>query len=311
MPTKSADPSSARVLLGADVGGSHTTVAVGRPPGGIVGRAQGPGAAMRPGGGTRSAVIIAETTRRAAAAAGVTLPADAMVVGAAGAGREAERVELARALERAGVAAAVRIVMDVEVALRAAFGRGPGILLNAGTGSIAVAHDSQGVLRRAGGYGWQLGDEGGGYWLARRALAAVGRAQDGRGDAGGLPQRLLGALGLATFDDLVAWCAIATPAQLAQLATEVLAAARDGDPAAGALLAQSARELAALIHALERWFAANTEVPVVLAGGMLAPSAPLRALVRDAVALLMPRAQFREGDLDPVAGAVELAAEMP
>ncbi|MGH7643955.1 MAG: N-acetylglucosamine kinase, partial [Gemmatimonadales bacterium] len=216
----------------------------------------------------------------------------------------------ARALERAGVAARVRIVMDVEVALRAAFGRGPGILLNAGTGAIAVAHDSQGALRRAGGYGWQLGDEGGGYWMGRRALAAVGRAQDGRGDAGALPQRLLGALGLAAFDDLVAWSTIATPAQVAQLATEVLAAARDGDPAAGALLAQAARELASLIHALERWFASDTEVPVVLTGGLLGPSSPLRRQVRDAVSLAMPRAQLREGDVDPVAGAVELAGEL-
>jgi len=296
--------------LGADVGGSHTTVAVARPNARIVGRAEGPGAAMRPGAGARSAVIIAETTRRAAAAAGVTLPADVLVVGAAGAGREPERVELARALERAGLAGRVRIVMDVEVALRATFGPGPGILLNAGTGSIAVAHDSQGTLRRAGGYGWQGGDEGGGYWLGRRALAAVGRAQDGRGDAGALPQRLLSALGLTAFDDLVAWSTIATPAQVAQLATEVLAAARDADPAASALLAQAARELASLIHALERWFASATEVPVALTGGLLAPSSPLRPLVRDAVSLAMQRVQFREGDVDPVAGAVQLAAEM-
>ncbi|MGH2610925.1 MAG: hypothetical protein ACRDHF_17730, partial [Tepidiformaceae bacterium] len=71
-----------------------------------------------------------------------------------------------------------------------------------------------------------------------------------------------------------------------------------------------ARELGALIHALERWFAGDTAVPVVLTGGLLGPQSPLRPQVRDAVSLAMPRVQFREDDVDPVTGAVALAGEM-
>src|SRR5438445_6123055 len=53
--------------------------------------------------------------------------------------------------------------------LSMAFADGTGIIVSAGTGSIAYARDPAGQLHRAGGYGWQLGDEGGGYWLDRKS----------------------------------------------------------------------------------------------------------------------------------------------
>src|SRR5207248_1453172 len=117
-----------------------------------------------------SAAVLADTARRAAAQGGIPLPGDAAVVGAAGAGRRQEQAELEAALVEAGVARRVRVLADGEVALTTAFARGPGVLVNAGTGSIAYARAPDGEIHRAGGYGWQLGDEGGGYWLGRRAL---------------------------------------------------------------------------------------------------------------------------------------------
>src|SRR5205814_6281717 len=200
---------SSPIFLGADAGGSHTAVVLGSPAQ-VLGRADGPGAAMRPGGAAASAAVLADTARRAAAQAGIPLPGDAAVVGAAGAGRRQEQAELEAALVEAGVARRVRVLADGEVALTTAFARGPGVLVNAGTGSIAYARAPDGEIHRAGGYGWQLGDEGGGYWLGRRALELAGRAQDGRGEGSTLLARLLAALGLQQFDDLVRWTATAT-----------------------------------------------------------------------------------------------------
>src|SRR2546428_1559877 len=170
------------VVLGADAGGSHSTVAIGREDGTVLGRAEGPGAAMRPGGAAASAVVLVDTARRAATQAGVSLPVDRAVVGAAGAGRAQEQRELAAALVAAGIARAARVLADAEVALATAFQSAPGVIINAGTGSIAYARDDAGRLHRCGGYGWQLGDEGGGYWLGRRALHAAARAPGGRGE---------------------------------------------------------------------------------------------------------------------------------
>src|SRR5256885_10578233 len=91
------------VLLGADAGGSHSAVAIGREDGTVLGRAEGPGAAMRPGGAAASVVVLADIARRAATQAVVSLPVDRAVVGAAGAGRAPEQQELAAALGAAGL----------------------------------------------------------------------------------------------------------------------------------------------------------------------------------------------------------------
>ena len=294
------------LLLGADAGGSHSTVVVGSPTK-ILGRADGPGAAMRPGGAAKSAAVLAETARRAAVQARVDLPVERAVVGAAGAGRAQEQAELAAALVEAGVARRVRVLGDGEVALATAFGARPGILVNAGTGSIAYARDPAGELHRAGGYGWQLADEGGGYWLGRRALDVAARSHDGRGEGSTLLARLLGALGLQHFDDLVRWSATATPAQMAALAPHVVNAAREGEAVARQAVDDAARELVELVSVLARHFPGTGPVAVALAGGLLLPQSPLTAAFRERLGATLKRARLVPDKIDSAVGALRLA----
>ena len=297
------------VFLGADAGGSHSTVVVGTRSD-VLGRADGPGAAMRPSGAAKSAAVLAETARRAAAQAGYELPVERAVVGAAGAGRAQEQRELEAALREAGVARRVRVLADGEVALATAFGTGPGILVNAGTGSIAYARDLAGGVHRAGGYGWQLGDEGGGYWLGRRALDVAARAQDGRGEGSTLLARLLGALGLQHFDDLVRWTATATPTQMAALAPHVLNAAREGEGVARQAVDDAARELVELVAVLVRHFPDTGPVPVAIAGGLLLPQSPLTTAFRERLGTALKRARLVPDRIDSAVGALKLAAEL-
>src|SRR5438034_8409049 len=229
---------------------------------------------MKPGGAAASAVVLAETARRAASQTGIDLPVDRAVVGAAGAGRAQEQGELEAALVQAGLAQRVRVMADAEIALSTAFADGTGIIVSAGTGSIAYARDPAGQLHRAGGYGWQLGRRGGGYWLGRRALDVAARAQDGRGEGSTLLARLLGALGLQHFDDLVRWTTTATSAQMAALAPHVLNAAREGEGVARQAVEAAAHELVDLAAALARHFPGTEPVPVALAGGLLLPPSP-------------------------------------
>ena len=105
------------VFLGGDAGGSHSAVAIGREDGTVLGRAEGPGAAMRPGGAAASAVVLADIARRAAIQAATSLPVDRAVVGAAGAGRAQEQQELAAALVAAGIARAARVLAMTPVVL--------------------------------------------------------------------------------------------------------------------------------------------------------------------------------------------------
>ncbi len=265
---------------------------------------------MRPGGAAKSATVLAETARRAAAQAGLELPVERAVVGAAGAGRAKEQAELEAALIDAGVARQVRVLADGEVALATAFGTGPGILVNAGTGSIAYARDPAGELHRAGGYGWQLGDEGGGYWLGRRALDVAARSHDGRGEGSTLLARLLRALGLQHFDDLVRWSATATPTQMAALAPHVLNAAREGEGVARHAVDDAARELVELAATLARHFPGTGPVPVAIAGGLLLPQSPLTTAFRERLGAALKRARLVPDKIDSAVGALKLAAEL-
>jgi glucosamine kinase len=292
------------VLVGADVGGSKTAVAVANGET-VLARGAGPGAAVRPGRALQSAAIIVEVVRQALAAAGA-LRADVLVVGAAGAGRQPEQGELERSLRAEQVAQTVVVVTDIEIALIAAFGDGPGIVVSAGTGSIAVGRDRSGTLRRMGGYGWQMGDEGSGYAIGRAALGAVSRARDGRSPTTPLQQQLAGATRTADFDELVSWAATATPAQVAALAPYVLAVATAGDVVARGILDYAARELSQLAICLKPLLSERDRMPVALAGGLLEPDTPLRAVVlaklaeHDGLSVI-------DAPIDAALGAVALA----
>ena len=309
---KAADGADAPsgIAVGVDAGGSRTTAVLVAADGTELGRAEGPSGAVRPGGAARAAVAILETARRAASGISVTWPLSRAVVGAAGAGRVLEREQLAAELSLSGwegLAREVRVMGDVELALLAAFENGPGIVIAAGTGSAAFARTPDGVLHRTGGHGWQLGDEGGGYWLGRRALALAARDQDGIGEWTGLGVRIIRALELGSFDDLVRWAATAAPSQVAGLAPAVLDAAREGHAACGALVRDAARELAALVAALTRYFPAGVPVGVAATGGLLGEASPLREALSEELGAAAPLAGLRAGSLDPALAAARLA----
>ena len=294
----------ARTLVGADVGGTKTAVAV-SVDGSVVGRADGPGAAVRPGRALASASTIVEVVRRALSAAG-RLTGDVLVVGAAGAGREPEREELRTALRSENLVSHIVVTTDIEIALAAAFADGPGIVVSAGTGSVAVGRDRTGKRHRIGGYGWQMGDEGSGYAIGRASLGAVSRAIDGRSPPTALSDRLLRATRSGDFDALVRWAAGASAAEVAALAPQVLAVAAEGDPLAQGIADYAARELSQLAICLIPKMDIEPPVPVAVTGGLLSKEQPLR---RALLAKLREESVFAPttDPVDAVAGALRLA----
>jgi glucosamine kinase len=296
-----------RILVGADVGGSKTAVGVSDGET-VLSRADGSGAAVRPGRALASASVIAEVVRQALAGAG-RLTADVLYVGAAGAGREPERDELQKALRTENLAPKVVVATDIEIALAAAFGDGPGIVVSAGTGSVAVGRDRSGRQHRIGGYGWQMGDEGSGYAIGRAALGAVSRAADGRSPRTALSDRVLAASHSENFDALVRWAAGASPAEVAALAPHVLDVAAHGDPLAQGIADYAARELTQLAICLLPVMEGAPPVGVAITGGLLSTDGPLRRSVlgrlREEPALTPV-----ETPVDAVAGALRLAGKV-
>lgn len=143
------------------------------------------------------------------------------------------------------------LLNDVELAWHAAFRGGEGVVLVAGTGSMAYGRGPLGA-GRAGGFGPLFGDEGSAYWIGLRALNRASRAEDGREAPTalqGLPafygkESLLGLLGYLEEDPRQ------LRARVAALAKEVDRLAREGDEAARRILEEAAEELSLLAQAL-------------------------------------------------------------
>src|SRR5438045_9768833 len=98
----------------------------------------------------------------------------------------ARRKELSERMEEALRSLGIRElegVGDAEIALFGATDGRPGVVIIAGTGSVCCGVNARGRCVRAGGWVPRDGNEGGGAWIARRALSAVTRAADGRAPA--------------------------------------------------------------------------------------------------------------------------------
>jgi N-acetylglucosamine kinase-like BadF-type ATPase len=292
------------VIVGVDAGGSHTELGVAAGPGDAPHvRVRGPGIALALGA-EPAARTVRDLLRQALDAPDPGPVVDALVVGAAGAGRPAPREALELAL--AGLASRVRVVTDMEIALADAFPAGAGVLLGAGTGSYALGLTTQGEQLRAGGWGPLLSDEGSGTHLARHALRQAVRELDGREPRSALTAALLSATGCADLDALVTWSAQAERVAVAALAREVCALAEAGVSSAVALVEQAATQLVALAEAVAVRLGVSP-APVALAGGLLSLGSPVREAL---VARLQEASWARPVDrpVDPLVGALRLAA---
>lgn len=165
------------------------------------------------------------------------------VTGVLGTGPAAELV--AAALRPLVRARRILVTSDVVTGYCGAVGLGPGVVVAAGTGAIALAVGQGGAAARVDGWGWLLGDAGSGFEVGRRGLAAALRAHDGRDGSpllAKLAERELGPL-----DELVRVVhGAANPVRVvAGFAEQVAEAAGAGDPLARAIWDDAAAELAA------------------------------------------------------------------
>lgn len=74
----------------------------------------------------------------------------------------------------------VVLCSDMVSSYAGALGLTAGAVIAAGTGAVALGSDMRGTWHRVDGWGYLLGDSGGGSWIGREGMQAAMRASDGR-----------------------------------------------------------------------------------------------------------------------------------
>jgi N-acetylglucosamine kinase-like BadF-type ATPase len=201
------------------------------------------------------------------------------------------------------------LTFDAVIALAAAVRDAPGIIVIAGTGSIAFARDDQAKLLRAGGWGIPFDDRGSGYDLGRKAVAAALEAFDGRGPHTILMDSICRHLALRSIPEIVS--RQLEQQQVAALFPLVMDAARKGDLVARHLCDDAARDLAGLAAALlQRAGWTRRPMPVVTTGGVFKSSDLIRRAFTRHLRRFAPLARVQELDWPPVGGALWLARNL-
>lgn len=193
---------------------------------------------------------------------------------------------------------------DVEIALVGGRAQLDGILLLAGTGSIALGIHPHGQRMRVGGWGYLLGDEGSGYWLGAQALRALTTFADGQHMAA---QQLANAvceyLGFKQLIDVIPWrYKEANQREVAALAPLVLQLAAEGDRVARQIIDEGATHLAGMAtHLMSTLHLSYSDI--VFAGGLLTGNTVLQHTVQQKLGLSAPPLPL----YPPVVGAALLA----
>ncbi len=273
-----------RFFLGVDGGQSSTTALIGNETGRVVGvgRAGPCNHVGEAEGRAKFVAVMNECLRAACDAAGLRSSVRFACACLGFSGGPADKQSIL-----AELIASDRIIVtdDAVIALAGATNGEPGIVVIAGTGSIAFGRSPDGRTARAGGWGYLFGDEGGAFDIVRQALRAALRFEEGWGPPTALRADLLDATGARDANDLMHrfYTAEFPRAAVAGFAKLVDQAAANGDAAAQEILRESARQLAALVTAVRgQLFKPGEPVRVSYLGGVFrshALFARFRALI--------------------------------
>lgn len=287
-------------LLAIDIGGSGSRI---RLTGTETASATGPALAVESGRPDYGGVLDA--------LAG-SLPVDqtpgVVAIGAAGLLSLGDPSDVARLAGRHWPEARIVVVPDVVAGLVGAWGLEGGAIVAAGTGTIGLATDFDGLWLRSDGWGHLLGDSGSGAWIGARGLEAALRRRDRRaggselllasaremhGDPERLPSLVRSAPNEATF--------------LASFAPSVVAAASAGDDVAIRILDAAGWRLAETATSL---LVSGIPHRVALVGGIAAIGDPVASSFRRGVTASHPDAEIVVGGGEILDGAEALAGHV-
>jgi N-acetylglucosamine kinase-like BadF-type ATPase len=197
-------------------------------------------------------------------------------------GGAADKEQYSRELIRAR---SFYITHDAEIALTGATAGAPGIIVIAGTGSMAFGRNSAGRTARAGGWGYVFGDEGGGFDIARQALRAALRMEEGWGPKTSLRDSLLNATSSKDANTLLhrLYASEFSRPEVAALSQLVTECAENGDTVALEILREAAAALSLYVEGVHRNLFTSERCSGICYIGGVFRSRPLLDFFREAL----------------------------
>ncbi len=300
-------------FLGVDGGATSTACAICDADGRILGVGDGGPSnhILAPGGEVRARMAVETALAAAEAATGLhRAEFDSAYFGMTGINRNTAQARIfERVISGLLTTRIIHIDNDATAALAGALACRPGVIVIAGTGSVAFGRDPSGREARVGGWGYLFGDEGSGFALGLAGVRAALRGRDGTDRPTVLETQIptrfgksLGEIPLLYYQGLVPRVAIAA---LAPVVTDA-AAARDA--VAVALVEEGARGLASVAAAVMQQLTwPDGTVPLAPVGGVFKAGRVILDPLKSALAARVPGAVLVPPRFVPVVGALLLA----
>jgi N-acetylglucosamine kinase-like BadF-type ATPase len=206
---------------------------------------------------------------------------------------------------------AVTVVPDYVSNLAGASCGEPGIVVIAGSGSIAYGVTADGRDALVGGYGFLVGDEGSGFDIGRTAAMLAIRASEGRGAPTVLESMVMQHFQLTEMRQLfhLVYDAGFSRERLTELTPLVARAAQDGDSVARQIMRRSGTELArTCLGVIRKLYEPGDPATVYLSGGVWSAGEIIQRPFRQFVARCWYGVDIRLPRAEPVVGALILAA---
>jgi N-acetylglucosamine kinase-like BadF-type ATPase len=301
-----------KMVLGVDGGGSKTHAMVADERGQALGFASSDRSNWEDAGLDGARIALEKAITGALAAAGV--PAGdlaASAFGLAGLDWDDDRPMLAALLDPLGLGGPRALDNDSFIALRAGTSQPFGVVVIAGTGTVAAGRDRAGRTFRTPGLGPMYGDFGSATDVAEEGVRAVADAYTGRGPATSLSALLPPLAGCATPRELLQGLSRGT-VPLPPAAPLVLREAAGGDRACRAIVVAAGTALGEAAALVARRLGMQDQAfDVVMAGGLFrGRSRLLEATLAGALFRVAPRAVPVRLACRPVIGAVIEALQL-
>src|SRR5262245_11972642 len=301
--------------LGVDGGGTHCRAAIVDDDGEVLGEGSAEAANHIRVGVETAINQVKQAVSQARQRAGIE-PSEiaAACIGLAGVSHPDHHRQMLTSLKEVLPIADITLETDARVALAGATGNKAGVVIIAGTGSIACGINSRGRFARAGGWGPTMGDEGSGSYIGRRALESVVMSYDYRGEPTSMMEPILRQFGVSyppelppvIYDD-----PDKAMREIAQLSKIAVKAAEEGDKVAQEILKDAAKELAvAAIAVIEQLRMEQDEFHVAYVGGVFEAGELILGPLREEIRSFAPHAHLAPPIDPPVIGAAKMAKAM-